>query len=649
MVQPIKTAGVVASAFRGNASLAQGDMADQKSGAADATNHVLYDSIYGRIFEDESVYGSNRSTISKLRRMLSQALGAGPGHINGAHETQFANITVTPDKEYFLKLQNGDVVTRSEDEIELHVLLQSQVRLTEEYPVDHGDSIAPEFLQQPAFGILFSSPSQSDLPADRESMPVMAVDVRADENRAPQTRAEDAAWQADDHEQRQQAFDEAPVAGDDASVFNSEETSGDSGDSGKELPKADRTSSHSLDGTQLQDDEHPIPSARDTDAMDRTPGSSANLSSDARTGAGTVDSQPGWQRRPPASEGNAEQSRAYHQIFNSDDPARSRSLWDVDATPLSQSPHAYDDPALHGPNVARDDQVEACEPDNLIDYIDLYGNGNCAHTFTNDEVDMQKIGDHCMDASNYRMKAICGSGNNCWWRSCMLSVLLQCPPDLLERRIMEKLGPQYEGDAREDAAALRNMAHAVQSGDLHSIFTGTEGHDSATGFSNASKLKLAGCSDAQDAGRGDGLCKKVVQHLLRSCTDFAECLNDAFDNQSATNGDNTLSMHVHDQLQVDCVFYSKGWPVYSDETETGIFDVQEATLGISATAASALATVRSADDKDRASTNLLDALNRIPRPVLVLEMGHINVAIPVAFAVPGRERAAQDLAARAAS
>ena len=113
-----------------------------------ADQRMLIDSIYHQL-DSERPCGSSTSALKKLRNTIKQRLLKKPqvGSASALRRTQFANIDAHANNvetnsgsNNIYRLQNIDVY-RSQQEIELHILLQSQLRAVDPSNVDTGDSV----------------------------------------------------------------------------------------------------------------------------------------------------------------------------------------------------------------------------------------------------------------------------------------------------------------------------------------------------------------------------------------------------------------------------------------------------------------------------------------------------------------------------
>ncbi|MBC7414386.1 MAG: hypothetical protein H7327_05580 [Herminiimonas sp.] len=108
---------------------------------------LLIDGIHDHL-DSQRPGNTPRASIQKLRQTIRAAFVPAEQLPGSEPTAQFVNITAKPDQRYALRLADGSTVDCSQEEIELHILLQSQVRQAEANPVDQGDSLSPEFLRR---------------------------------------------------------------------------------------------------------------------------------------------------------------------------------------------------------------------------------------------------------------------------------------------------------------------------------------------------------------------------------------------------------------------------------------------------------------------------------------------------------------------
>lgn len=107
---------------------------------------LIVDAIHDRL-DQKSPYGSPEGAIERLTHTLREKLHPGARAADGTFATGFGNIRRTPTDLFHVHLQNGQSITRDHEEIELHIMLQSQLRRATAFDADFGDSMSSADLQ----------------------------------------------------------------------------------------------------------------------------------------------------------------------------------------------------------------------------------------------------------------------------------------------------------------------------------------------------------------------------------------------------------------------------------------------------------------------------------------------------------------------
>lgn len=111
---------------------------------------LLDDSIHACLNEQDGQTAQNSSVI-KLRAILNRALHPLGRPASEAWRTQFTNISGKIDSKERVRFDlhvANQIVTRTQEEIELHILLQSKLRAIDPLSADTGDSIDSESIER---------------------------------------------------------------------------------------------------------------------------------------------------------------------------------------------------------------------------------------------------------------------------------------------------------------------------------------------------------------------------------------------------------------------------------------------------------------------------------------------------------------------
>lgn len=92
----------------------------------DASPNVFKDAIHQRLF-NERPFGTSLGTLGRLHQVLRDNLTPGKKKLFGRHQTNFSRIGCEGDNRFRLHLGLSHSVVRTQREIELHILLQSQL------------------------------------------------------------------------------------------------------------------------------------------------------------------------------------------------------------------------------------------------------------------------------------------------------------------------------------------------------------------------------------------------------------------------------------------------------------------------------------------------------------------------------------------
>jgi hypothetical protein len=262
-------------------------------------------------------------------------------------------------------------------------------------------------------------------------------------------------------------------------------------------------------------------------------------------------------------------------------------------------------------------QTRSDMPENQVrEFVDRFRNKT--RIYGSGVVDMKTVGERLLGQSHL-LKEISGANNDCWWRAALLSAIIKCDPVVLEQTVMSRLEPEFQ----DDAAQLRRMGEAVRSEGVHRILTGMRVANLADDLARGSALKLPGYTDSQDGGRGEDVCRRIVNALLiRAGVPDDEAM-------STVHGRNMGDMHhvaaLLNQLKCETAVFSRPWGEFRPGQSTS-FDPARSTVEICPQPGSFLDRVADDPSLPRRTENLLNELDNTP--VLVHQGAHFNLAIP---------------------
>jgi hypothetical protein len=151
---------ITPSFWKSRVKTTSADAAPQRAvGNGDNHDGLFLDAIHAE-HDGATPYGSSRWSLSNLRQVIRSRLDPRERRTDGNFATGFAAITRTPQDLFNLSTSNGQVLRRSQAEIETHVLLESQFRhatfnLPGRAPApDSGDAIDLATALQPAASAL---------------------------------------------------------------------------------------------------------------------------------------------------------------------------------------------------------------------------------------------------------------------------------------------------------------------------------------------------------------------------------------------------------------------------------------------------------------------------------------------------------------
>lgn len=236
-------------------------------------------------------------------------------------------------------------------------------------------------------------------------------------------------------------------------------------------------------------------------------------------------------------------------------------------------------------------------------------------------VNMETVNERLIGTSHL-VKGISGANNDCWWRAALLSAILKSDPVALEQTVISRLG----GDFRDDAAQLRRMGEAVRSEGVQRILTGMQMINLPADLERGSALKLPGYTDSQDAGRGEEVCRRIVNALLmRAGVPEDETISVVYDKRM---GDMHHITALLNQLDCETVIFSKPWGNTYTHGRRNSFDPAISTVEICPRPGSCLSQIADDPSLSRRTENLLNELDGMP--VLVCRGAHFDLAIPSA-------------------
>lgn len=206
--------------------------------------------------------------------------------------------------------------------------------------------------------------------------------------------------------------------------------------------------------------------------------------------------------------------------------------------------------------------------------------GNRIHNFTSETIDMETV-DRMLMSTSHIVKGISGANGNCWLRSGWLNALVthknRSAGQELEALLREKLGPEYDDDARK----VREMAGAFHRDGIQTVVTGMEFANKRADFETESYLKLPAedslCSGADS--EGEAVCTRLTGALLRRAGVSEEDL-DKYIVQS-NFGEHWLLNTLLRELDCDSIVYGRQVE-WNDASASAVFRPDWSLLAISA-------------------------------------------------------------------
>lgn len=465
-------------------------------------------------FLDSVEVDPNKAPKSLLTQMLGAiqpALQVGRKLEDCLVETAFRNIKFNPaaktDERYELTL-GVNPIKRSQAEIELHIMLESQFRIAamvSDNPVnnphdavDHGDSLAPEFVMEqlaPEF-----------LDAEEE-----AIDV---------------AYTPIVHPGDQTHFDCVP--GQACDVV------GDVGPPHEQVATRGLTTHSTVAEEVVTLNPIGIPTAGfaathfDPVIHAENYGLPSDIGSDDEEGL-----QTNRRARVPVDVAATIQTPAAEPCTNG---TAAPALATVPVTVVASG----SGPGPVSPVVAHSDRPTYGFTDGL--------------SFSDGIIDMEKVRGRLLGGDDHsNKKDMSAERNNCWWRDGVLQTICQFEPDDLRTKLGGKLGNTFT----TDIDTLCKMGEAARAGRLSDILTGMEGKSLAAGLKVPSRLKCAGVADADDEGDGETACKNVVRGLLKIAGMEEIEINSKFDIEGQIHGTEDDIIKILKQL--DGTYVGVNW------------------------------------------------------------------------------------------
>lgn len=616
---PTMPASTVACALAADVNVAQ-----ECRSASPVARLSLAESIHYYLSE-EHLAKPRPTSLEKLQVMLKDALSGGKNPTEGKHATQFANITrtanTTNSDSFELVMENQQTVTRTQDEIELHVLLQTQVRAADASYGHTGDSIDPDRLIQLPELWTDCEPTPAAMSADNFS-PRGSAEPDTAENNEPTPRA------GEDPD----TSDKTPCAIDELTgprlIRQQPEPLCDSGPS---LPAVYPDALSQLGADEGGTDDETLHTPREAVSLESRDAAAcpANAPLSCTESADL--------ERVMASAASGLANGSGSAIIYTPEPGLPGNRINFSTVIQSGENNRIGTASIARPAAQPIFQAAATPPatDCAVDKVE-----DAVWIYTNNSAN---IGNLCnlMNGPAYSThyeKQLSGQSAHCWWRAGISVAVLQHEPEALENLLNATLGETFSADA----ANIRQMAEAAHRDGPEAIFTSGDpdqlfnnpGNNTHTPHDKniahlefQSKLMLPGQTASEVA---EDSCQRIVDGLLNRAGVPDNERHDAIFGE--VMGTDEMLMSLLNLLHCD-VFFLRADSDYSGLVDEGgriPIDYSNAEVRWRGRPNSGLVSIQPDDSREKFASNIAQGAKTVPG--IFFRDLHCSVWIPRALA-----------------